>query len=500
MKSTGKEEEEGYSDFQNKYYNAKEGFRSSEKMWKSNYKGQKSQPHTYDKVKKWVNTQETAQIYKPAPKPKAFSSITADFPRDKYQMDIIIYKEYKGLDQFKHILVVIDVFSRYVAARALKSRKMPYVAAAFNDIISDSYKTDPTKMPLPINLNCDNEFNNKTWHQHVKGDSKIRYHYSEPYETHHNAIVERVNRTLRTLLGRWRNANRSIDARWAKVLQDLIYNYNHTFHNTINTTPSDAWLHISQPNQLIKFVPKTLAVKDVVRVLRTGKRKRDRSKWPKEDKGKFSLDTFEIIQRSRDGKGELYQLKSRNDDEVKKGWYREYELSKITEGKGHGIPDMPLHPTQEEKAEEQRHRETDPYLEKGEQVQQNMRDKGKEKEYPKVKEGILPDTGIIPSHMQDILMPDTDKPYNTRQQRSYLRKEKELKDLVTPAQVREAARVQRQRKNAQQLWQEESDRQRKELEAKREAEIKARQNKPLIIVPSNVPPQTRRFAKRKRKK
>jgi flagellar biosynthesis chaperone FliJ len=50
-------------------------------------------------------------------------------------------------------------------------------------------------------------------------------------------IVERFNRTIALLISRYqesRNTNRFID-----VLDDLVYNYNHTMNRAINNTPEN---------------------------------------------------------------------------------------------------------------------------------------------------------------------------------------------------------------------------------------------------------------------
>jgi hypothetical protein len=48
-------------------------------------------------------------------------------------------------------------------------------------------------------------------------------------------IVERFNKTIENLISRYqesRNTNRYIE-----ILDDLVYNYNHSYHRAINETP-----------------------------------------------------------------------------------------------------------------------------------------------------------------------------------------------------------------------------------------------------------------------
>jgi hypothetical protein len=104
-------------------------------------------------------------------------------------------------------LVVIDVYSRYVAARALTNRRI----ASIIEMVKECF--EELGGP-PQNMNCDNEFNNGEFNKFMS-DEGIRMWYSEPDEINKNAIVERFNRTLALLIQRWRVGSGSHD--WLKA-------------------------------------------------------------------------------------------------------------------------------------------------------------------------------------------------------------------------------------------------------------------------------------------
>jgi len=60
------------------------------------------------------------------PKKKQFNSVVANYPGDCYQIDIIVYSKYEKY-KYKYILVVIDVYSRYVQIRPLTNRENPNI-------------------------------------------------------------------------------------------------------------------------------------------------------------------------------------------------------------------------------------------------------------------------------------------------------------------------------------------------------------------------------------
>ena len=72
------------------------------------------------------------------------------------QTDVIIYENHKTRDGYKYILVLIDVYSRYAAARALRDRTSDTLAEAFADMIKQDFGG-----VWPRYLNSDREFDRR---------------------------------------------------------------------------------------------------------------------------------------------------------------------------------------------------------------------------------------------------------------------------------------------------------------------------------------------------
>ena len=77
---------------------------------------------TMKKVKEFLTKQASVQQTKPQQKQKVFSSIVANGPRGNYQMDLMIYDRYER-NNYKYVLGVIDVYSRYVVCIPLTNRE-----------------------------------------------------------------------------------------------------------------------------------------------------------------------------------------------------------------------------------------------------------------------------------------------------------------------------------------------------------------------------------------
>lgn len=227
---------------------------------------------TRQEVNNFLRGQATAQINRASRKPIRFNTIRASAIRDGYQLDLMIYDRFKS-NGYSYILIIIDVYSRYVQAVPLKTRLMEPLVKNIEKLF--------TLMGFPRNVNCDQEFNNRLFNK-LCTTHNIRTWYSDPDEPNKNAIVERFNRTLAQLLQRWRVATDRTD--WENVLQDLVTNYNTKLHSTTKNTPEDIWKGVASNLQAVVNVPTKLKKGDRVRLatVRTKLTKGDAVKWTRE--------------------------------------------------------------------------------------------------------------------------------------------------------------------------------------------------------------------------
>ena len=132
------------------YYGARTGYTSVEKLYRrAHSEGLKV---TRPQVQEFISKQFTAQVNQPDVLPKVYNSIISTKPRNNYQIDLMIYDRYT-YQKYKYMLVVIDVFSRFLQVVPLTTRKFPVIMDKLNDVCK--------KIGYPKNINCDNEFNTK---------------------------------------------------------------------------------------------------------------------------------------------------------------------------------------------------------------------------------------------------------------------------------------------------------------------------------------------------
>jgi hypothetical protein len=138
-------------------------------------------------------------------------------------IDMQHYAEDNG--NFKYILAVIDVFSKFGCMSVLKQKTGTEDASAINDIITSSGRK-------PKQVCCDKgtEFYNR----HV---NKLVGLYSTENEDK-SCVVERLNRTMKDRMFKYFTANNT--RRYFDVLNDMVSQYNNTKPSAIKMAPVNA--------------------------------------------------------------------------------------------------------------------------------------------------------------------------------------------------------------------------------------------------------------------
>jgi hypothetical protein len=164
-----------------------------------------------------------------------------------------------------------------------------------------------------------NKFISKEF-QHVLDKHDVRHVTVIAGDHNRQSIVERFNRTLESTIAKYqnsRNTNKYID-----VLDDIVHNYNHTFHQSIQDIPERKFL--MNPNSGVvltnhfKF-PNDIQVGDYVRILK------EKKQFQKGYADNFSRQIYHVIQ----GNGYTLSLQDENGHGLDRK-YKYYELSKVT--------------------------------------------------------------------------------------------------------------------------------------------------------------------------
>jgi transposase InsO family protein len=251
------------------------------------------------------------------------------FPRRKtialgidelWQADIVDLSSLaRANDNYRYLLTVIDVFSKFGRVAAMKSKNAASVTTAFREMIGLQ-----GKRPVHLQTDKGTEFLNSTF-QKLLSDNNIK-HYTSENDDIKCAIIERLHRSLLAKLYRYfthKNTSRYVD-----ILQDLMRSYNETYHSSIKTAPIlvDEHNESDVRDALYSKKPKLqrphLKVGDTVRISGTKRAfaKGYRDKWTEE--------VFKVV-KIYNTKPITYGLTDYSDEPIK-GKFYSVELQKVT--------------------------------------------------------------------------------------------------------------------------------------------------------------------------
>ena len=147
-----------------------------------------------------------------------------------HQADLADMKKYSSQNEGVNFLLVIeDVFSKFIWVRALKTKKATDVLAALKDIYG-SYDN------FPINFSTDKgtEFKNSKIKEFFQKND-VNFFSSEGNTK--AQFAERTIRTLKHLIFQYMGLHQT--RKYIDILPNIVYDYNHTLKRKIGMTPAE---------------------------------------------------------------------------------------------------------------------------------------------------------------------------------------------------------------------------------------------------------------------
>ena len=187
-------------------------------------------------IKNYLQSNLTYTLHKPARKKMIHPKVRALGIDNVWMMDLAEFGNIqKYNDGVRYLLFVIDVFSKYLFIRTLKSKRGEEVSEQFADIIIKS-----GRRPAIVASDLGSEFYCKPMKEimdqlainHISTGSQVK-----------SSVVERSVRTIKSRLYKYfTHAN---TYRYLDIIQQLVHNYNRTRHTTTNYKP----IEVNQSNE-----------------------------------------------------------------------------------------------------------------------------------------------------------------------------------------------------------------------------------------------------------
>ena len=227
----------------------------------------------------------------------------------------------RASDGYDQILTIVDVFTRKAWARPIKGKTGAAVLAAFKDIVATG------RQPQFIWIDQGKEFLNKEFKKWATENRIGIYH---TFGNGKSAIVERFNRTLKSIMWKKLTAMNSHD--WVDLLPRLIEIYNNSKHGTLKMTPQQAsdnperakavWDARYARDLKKRVTPPAFKVGDRVRV------SRQKGQFEKGYDVNWSREVFTVAKVDAELSPVVYHLKDFFEKPIEGSFY-EQELQKV---------------------------------------------------------------------------------------------------------------------------------------------------------------------------
>jgi len=285
---------------------------------------------TKSELKKWFQKQESYTFHYPRKTRFPRNQVVVGGIDKTWQADLAVFDNISEYNEgYKYVLVVIDVFSKFLFAKPMKKKDAKSTKVAFIEILKNSQRK-----PKQLQTDDGKEFVNAEFKKFLL-ENEINFFTVQ--SENKACIVERVIRTLKEKLYRYfthYNTYKFID-----VLDDIVDNYNGTFHRTIKMAPKD--VNNSNENKIFedmylfsaqKPLKYKFKVNDKVRLSNT------RSIFAKSYEKKWTIEVF-VIAKQIPRSPPVYKLKDLNGKDIGGVFYEpelqpsaipeEYKIEKV---------------------------------------------------------------------------------------------------------------------------------------------------------------------------
>ena len=292
------------------------------------YESVKNQGISKKVVKEWLEKQEVYTLHKRVNRKIKRPRVIVPYKDYQWDGDTMNMVEYKEENKdFSYILVLIDIFTRFVWTAPLKTLRAKEMVTTLKTIL-------PNTHPERIRTDKGSEFINRDVKRYLSSLNVILFHTTNEVKANY---AERAIRSIKTRLTRFMHKNQT--PRWLKALPDVTKAYNHAIHRGIKMSPTEArnadridlWNNqysVKNPRITIKHPPKNkilfkFEVNDRVRLSGF------RSPFERAYTEKWTHEIYTITEReSRQGIA-LYSLKAWDNEEIEGKFYTN-ELQKVS--------------------------------------------------------------------------------------------------------------------------------------------------------------------------
>lgn len=180
-------------------------------------------------IKNWVRNQEGYSQMRKVNRQFERSPVVVSGIDDQWDVDLAQLSSYADEnDGINYLLVVIDIFTRFLWVRPMKDKFAVTIVAAFRDVLSEGRK------PRRLRSDAARDFTSKKFQELCNAEGIVHFTtFGEKQANFVEAVIKTVKRTIYTRMVT-ENTPRYIDD-----LDEMVDAYNNRFHSGIQAIPRE---------------------------------------------------------------------------------------------------------------------------------------------------------------------------------------------------------------------------------------------------------------------
>ena len=179
------------------------------------------------RIKNWLQNQQSYSLNKPVKRKFKRGRVIVSGIDDQFDIDLAsMIPLAPDNDNFKYLLMVIDIFSRYGWVVPLKDKTAPEIIKGFKEVLFSGRK------PQKLRSDAGSEFTSKEFKKFLKKEGITHF------TTHSEKQANYVERFIKTIKGKiYRYMTEKSSNRYIDILPNLVRSYNNTWHSGILSEP-----------------------------------------------------------------------------------------------------------------------------------------------------------------------------------------------------------------------------------------------------------------------
>ena len=274
--------------------------------------------YSLKQVRDWLQGQEAYSLHRPVRRTFPTNRVLVEGIDDQWDADLMDMSNYANSNNgIRYVLLVIDIFSKYVWLRPLHTKTGAEVREAFASI--------QKRTPKLLRTDKGKEFTNNIVERYLK--SRGIHHFVTQNEGKAN-YAERAIKTIKNHIQRYMTHHQKHE--YVDILPDVNQSYNTSFHTTIGMTPKEVTKHNEKAVWWLTYWPRKHARKvfkfkigDVVRIPYST------NVFTREYDEKWTGEVFKVTRRFRRDGLNVYTIADLQKEPIKGSFYQN-ELAKTS--------------------------------------------------------------------------------------------------------------------------------------------------------------------------